>query len=277
MPGGSAGHRPGPPRSPPLERLVEFTQPFYTTGLGIAVPADAAMTWWPIVRSIFSIGFVRAVAALIAVALTVGFVVWVLERRHNEHFGGHPTRGIGSSVWWSALVMTQSAGSAGERVPMTLPGRVVAIIWMTASVIVIASFTAALTSQLTTTRLHGQVHGQDDLSSVRTGAVVGTATVRYLDRERINHREFATPQDALRALRSGQIDAVVYDRALLTWIVRTQFSGSIQVLDVTFDPQTYAIALPIDSKLRRLIDPVLPDDIESDWWLELLFRYLGTT
>ncbi len=259
------------------EQRVDFTQPFYTTGLGIAVPADPVMTWWPLVRSIFSVGFIRAIAALVAVALAVGCVVWALERRHNEHFGGRPSRGLGWSMWWSALVMTQSGASAGERVPMTLPGRMVAVTWMTASVIVIAAFTAALTSQLTMTKLHGLVHGQDDLRSVRTGAIAGTATIGYLDREHIRHRQFATPQDALRALRAGKVDAVVYDRALLTWIVRTQFSGSIQVLDTVFDPQTYAIALPIGSTLRARIDPVLLNDIESDWWRELLFRYLGTT
>ena len=47
----------------------------------------------------------------------------------------------------------------GEKVPVTLPGRLLAILWMVASVIVIASFTAALTSQLTLKQLRGTVHG----------------------------------------------------------------------------------------------------------------------
>lgn len=259
------------------DRLVDFSQPFYTTGLGIAVPADPAMTWWPIVRSIFSLGFLRALAALVAVALAVGSLVWALERRHNVHFGGHPTRGLGHGMWWSALVMTQSGAAAGERVPATLAGRVVAVVWMTASVIVIAAFTAALASQLTTTRLHGLVHGQEDLRFVRTGAIAGTATLGYLAQERIGYRTFATPEAGLRALRAGRIDALVYDRPLLTWLVRSQFSGTLEVLGSTFDPQTYAIALPAGSKLREPINRVLLDDLESDWWRELLFQYLGTT
>jgi polar amino acid transport system substrate-binding protein len=47
--------------------------------------------------------------------------------------------------------MTQGGSAAGEKVPVTLPGRLLAITWMVASVIVVASFTAALTSQLTLT------------------------------------------------------------------------------------------------------------------------------
>jgi polar amino acid transport system substrate-binding protein len=47
------------------------------------------------------------------------------------------------------------------------------------------------------------------------------------------------------------------------------------VLDATFDPQVYAIALPKGSKLRMLIDLALIDAVRSDWWRESLFSYLG--
>jgi polar amino acid transport system substrate-binding protein len=68
---------------------------------------------------------------------------------------------------------------------------------------------------------------------------------------------------------------VVYDRPLLLWLVNARFSGSLQVLDATFDPQVYAIALPQGSELRILIDLALLDAIRSDWWRETLFAYLG--
>ncbi len=258
------------------ERRVDFTEPYYSTGLGIAVPSAKAMTWWPIVASIFSIGFVRALAGLVGVALTVGLLVWFFERRHNEHFSGPATKGIGSSVWWSALTMTQSGGASGDRVPITLPGRVVAIVWMTASVIVIASFTAALTTQLTTRTLLGLVHSEADLRSVRVGAVGGSETVSYLDHERIEHREFPDVMAGLRALRSGNIDAFVYDRPLLAWAIRQNFPGTLEVLNVTFDPQVYAIALPQDSSLRSALNLSLLSVVESDWWRQTLFRYLGS-
>jgi polar amino acid transport system substrate-binding protein len=59
----------------PRLRLVDFTQPFYSTGLGIAVAADAGISWWPIVGNVFSLGFLRAVAVLFAVSLAVGVVL----------------------------------------------------------------------------------------------------------------------------------------------------------------------------------------------------------
>jgi polar amino acid transport system substrate-binding protein len=258
----------------PRYRAVDFTQPFYSSGLGIAVKTDAGITWWPIVGSVFSIGFLRAVAMLFAVSLAVGIVLWLIERRHNEHFGTH-RRGFGSSLWWSAVAMTQSGSAAGEKVPVTLLGRLLAIVWMVVSVIVIASFTAALSSQLTVKRLTGTVHEEADLRYARVAAIAGTETTEYLSREHIPYQPFADVGTALSALQKDRIDALVYDRPLLTWLVNERFSGSLKVLDATFDPQVYAIALPRDSALRTPINLSLIDVIRSDWWREMLVSYLG--
>jgi polar amino acid transport system substrate-binding protein len=51
----------------PRLRRVDFTLPFYSTGLGIAVADTTSITWWPVVTNIFSLGFLRAVLALFAV------------------------------------------------------------------------------------------------------------------------------------------------------------------------------------------------------------------
>ena len=66
------------------------------------------------------------------------------------------------------------------------------------------------------------------------------------------------------ALQKGRIDALVYDRPLLLWLVNERFSGSPRVLDGTFEPQAYAIALPNGSELRMRIDLALLDSIRSD-------------
>jgi polar amino acid transport system substrate-binding protein len=258
----------------PRQRVVDFTQPFYSTGLGIAVASDGGIIWWQIIRNVFSLGFIRAAAVLFAISLSVGVVLWLIEHRHNEHFGAHQ-RGLGASVWWSAAAMTQAGGAAGEKVPMTLPGRLLAMAWMVTSVIVFASFTAALTSQLTLKHLRGTVNGEADLRYVRVGAVAGTETTEYLSHERIAYQVLADTEAGLTALQKGRIDALVYDRPLLLWLVNERFSGSLRVLDGTFDPQVYAIALPQGSELRMPINLALLDAIRSDWWRETLFAYLG--
>jgi polar amino acid transport system substrate-binding protein len=254
------------------QKLVEFTQPFYATGLGIAVSTRDENRWLPILRTFLSFGFLQAILVLVTIAMSVGFLVWLFERRHNENFGGG-AKGLGSGFWWSAIAMTQAGAAQGA--PRTLPGRALAVGWMIASVVTIAVFTAGITSTLTKRELQGVVHGVNDLRSVRVGAVAGSATVDYLRRERIAHRGFADAQEGLKSLQAGDIDAFVYDKPLLTWIVRQNFSTSARILDGTFDPQNYAVALPLDSPLRRTLNLALLDVIESEWWQQTLFQYLG--
>jgi hypothetical protein len=57
-------------------------------------------------------------------------------------------------------------------------------------------------------------------------------------------------------------------------MVRGSFP-SLKVLSVTFDPQNYAIALPVSSELRVPLDIALLEAVTSDWWRQVLYRYLG--
>ena len=255
------------------QRILDFTQPFYTTGLGIAVSTREENRWLPIFRTFLSFGFLQAIVALVGIAMGVGILVWLCERRHNDNFGGGVAKGLGSSFWWSAIAMTQAG--AAQNAPTTLAGRALAVGWMITSVVTIAVFTAGLTAALTKRELQGVVHGVNDLRSVRVGAVAGTATLDYLQRERITYSGFNDAQEGLKMLVAGGIDAFVYDRPLLTWLTRQHFSTTVRVLDVTFDSQNYAIALPPDSPLRHMIDLALLDAIESGWWEQTVFQYLG--
>jgi ABC-type amino acid transport substrate-binding protein len=261
--------------TPARQRLVDFSMPYFHTGTGVAVQANLITSWGPVVRSIASFSFLGAAMALLGLAFLAGALIWLFERRANEGFGGGMARGISSGVWWSTNTMTQRA--SGGTAPATLPGRIVAIVWMVVSVIAIAVFTAGITSALTTKRLHGAVNSLADLSALRVGAVRGTSTEDALVRMRIKYRTVVSPKDGFEALQDGTIDALVYDRPILAWMIRQEGSSSIELADVTFEPQSYAIALPNDSALRKPINVALQEAEASDWWKDTLFRYLGQT
>ena len=255
------------------ERNVDFSQPFYNTGLGIAVSVHSTSVWYEITQTMTSLGFLQAVGALIGISLAVGALIWLFEHRHNEDFGGGAARGLGASIWWSAEAMTQA--STGHRAPKTLGGRTLAILWMVMSIITIAVFTASVTSALTTRQIRGLVNGAEDLPRARVGAVSGSATTGFLDGERIRHRDFANVQDGFRALTSGSIDAFVYDKPLLAWTAEQQFPTSVQVLDTVFEPQNYGMAMPAGSRYRKPIDVAILEAIHDEAWKETLFQYLG--
>jgi polar amino acid transport system substrate-binding protein len=254
-------------------QILDFTQPFYSSGLGIAVLVGDEASWLPIIRTMTSFGFVQAVLVLVGLALVSGILVWLFERRQNEDFGGGIARGLSTGVWWSAVAMTQR--HTGDLGPRTLPGRIVAIVWMIVSIITIAVFTASVTSVLTIKHLQGMVHGVSDLSLVRVGAVAGTSTEDTLSRLKVPYRKFAAPENGLRALRTHSIDALVYDRPLLAWLIRQRFSSSIELVDTTFAPQEYAFAVPSGDSLEKSFNVAILDAIHSDWWEQTTFRYLG--
>ncbi len=251
---------------------VDFTQPFYNTGLGVAVPINEN-PWLAIGRALLSFGFFQAVGVLLGFAMAVGFLIWMLERRKTEHFGGG-AKGLGSSFWWSTIAMTQAG--AAHNAPATLPGRIVAMGWMIASVIAIAVFTAGITSTLTRRGLEGAVHGFNDLRSVRVGAVANSPTTDYFGRQRLSFQAFPDIQSGLSALGAGKIDAFVHDKPLLTWMVHNEFSSAVRVVDTSFSNESYAIVLPKNSALRPMLDLAVLDQVESDWWQQTLFETLGT-
>jgi ABC-type amino acid transport substrate-binding protein len=255
------------------ERALDFTSAFYSTGLGIAVTDGGPPSWVPVVKALTSFGFAQAVLALIGLALAVGLLVWLLERRHNEEFGGTVARGLSSSVWWTTVAMTQRG--IGNFGPRTLPGRAIAMLWMVGSIIAIAVFTAGITSALTVRKLQGAVHSVADLSTVRVGTVAGTSGETSLAALRVKAKGFPTARDGLIALRAGEIEAFVYDKPLLAWTVNQEFRNSVELLDTVFEPQHYAFAVPPNSPLRKPISVGILENTQGRWWEDNLFRHLG--
>lgn len=255
------------------ETEVDFTHPYFDTGLAIAVPTRAS--WTTAIRSLFTPQFLSAVGTLGLVILGVGILVWVFERRANsEEFGGTPIRGIGSGFWWSAVTMTTVG--YGDKSPRTFMGRLVGLIWMFVAIIVISGLTAAITSSLTVSQLETSIRSVDDLSRVKVGALQSSTTAVALGERGVETRAFATPLAGIRALAEGEIDAMVHDEPVLRYLVRSGYGSELQVLDITFEPQQYGIALPPGSPLREPMNRALLDILVSQGWQTQRKRYLGS-
>lgn len=152
---------------------------------------------------------------------------------------------------------------------------VVGLIWMFAGVIIISSFTAAITSSLTLGGLQGPVQGPADLARARVGTVDSSTTAEYLAARHIAFARYSNPLDALRALEAGALDAVVYDAPILRFDIHAGFNGRLRVLPSTFERQYYGIALPNGSPLREEINRALLARVEAPEWAGVLARYLG--
>lgn len=260
--------------TPEREKAFDFTHPFYSTGLGIAVSLKNERPWLTVLKRFLSLAFFKVVAALTALLLAVGLLVWWFERKKNvDQFGGGPAKGIGAGFWWSAVTMTTVG--YGDKAPRTTGGRAVALIWMFAAIIIISSFTAAITSSLTVSQLEPLVQGPQDLPKARVGTIPDTTSAQYLEDKIISFERYRTSQEGLEAIARGEIDAFVYDAPLLRYLINQKFRGRLVVLPNTFLRQDYSIALPSGSPLREPINLVLLHKIREDAWHETIRRVIG--
>ena len=262
--------------TPEREIRVDFIHPFHTTGLAIAVRDDYRHGWLGSLLAFFSADFLRVVLALIVLLLVCGLLVWLFERRKNpEMFGGTTPEGVGSGFWWAAVTMTTVG--YGDKAPRTIGGRIVALVWMFASLIVISGFTASIASALTLGGLGSPVQGPEDLDEVRVGTVPQTTSALYLDEQNIPFEQVESVPAGLDALHEERIDALVYDRPILLYLVRTEHSGRLQVLPPTFERQDYAFAVRPDSTLREPINRTVLELVAGERapeWKKLLKQYL---
>jgi polar amino acid transport system substrate-binding protein len=256
------------------EKTMDFSHPFYTTGLGIAIPRSKQRNWLGLFLSFFSWQFLQVIGGLAAVLLIVGVLVWLSERRKNsQQFGGGIMQGAWSGFWWAAVTMTTVG--YGDKAPTTVLGRVLALIWMFAGLIIVSSFIAAITTALTVTQLGSSIQGPQDLTRAWVGSIAGSTSETYLRQHHIAARYFQTPLAGLQAVAAGEVDAMVYDAPLLRYLATTELPGKVEVLPATFERQDYGIAMAAGSTLREPINRVLLDKITRTAWKDLLYRYMG--
>ncbi|MDX1640107.1 MAG: transporter substrate-binding domain-containing protein [Balneolaceae bacterium] len=253
------------------EATVDFTHPYYISGLGIAVSYQPVGLWQSLL-AVFSTDFLWVVFLLIVLLLFWGVLIWFFERKNNpEEFGGNTAEGIGNGFWWAAVTMTTVG--YGDKSPRSLGGRIIGFIWMFAAIIVISFFTASIASSLTVNQLESRVSGPQDLPNVRVGALENSATVVFLDSEEISSSKYPSIEDGLLAVENNEIDAFVHDAPIIGYYINQEFQNRVQMLPNSFNKQYYGIVLPSNSDIRNQVNQIILEYINSDEWLDLIEQY----
>jgi len=257
------------------EARFDFTHPYFAAGLGLAVRGEPRGNLAGSLTGLFTYQFVVAIAALVGLLLFVGVLIWLLERRQKSHFDSRPSRGIADGVWWAAVTMTSTG--YGDKVPATLGGRVLAVVWMFASIFLVALFSATLASSFVIGRLKTGISGPDDLTRVRVAAVSGTAGEQWLKTQGLNTRTYPFVIQAMKALQRGDVQALVYEKAILGYMIKEYGWSELRVLPHTLAVREYAIALPNDSPIKKSINLALLKVVHGPAWKDIIQRYLGET
>jgi polar amino acid transport system substrate-binding protein len=259
-----------------LEVILDFSNPYSHSGSAIAVKTTSGRSGLlRLAGRFFSITSLKVIASLGLMWIIAGLLVWLFERRQDHKmFGDRFLHGLGHGIWWAAVTMTTVG--YGDKAPKTVGGRVVAIVWMLASIVVISSFTATIATSLTVDQLRGKVHGFNDLPNVRVGTLTQSEFLETLAHNGISATPYKNIPAGLQALSDSDIDAFVHDEALLKHLVKTRFPGRLHVLPDIYKHYYICMALPPGSQLREPLNRALLKVMAGEEWRVLLKRYLGS-
>lgn len=259
------------------EKVLDFSQPFFESGLQIMAPAAAAGSIWVALEGLASAPVLGGVFALIIALILVSWLLWWLEHKRNEEsFPASPLAGFREALWWSTNVLI--AGGCENKAPEGTPGRLLAVMWMLGGIAFTSYITAVFTSTLTVTRLTTQVQGISDLQGQLVGTLEGSSSDAFLSKSGIPLEGHDTVESAMHALLTKEVKAVVYDAPMLRyWMaMHPKDAEKVALAGDTFARQHYGFALPMGSVRRKQVNEALLQLRGSGYLEDLEKRWFGS-
>ena len=258
--------------------FMDFSQPYYDSGLQIMVATNAARSGnlaGNLSRQFLNWSTIKVVGAVFLVMFLISHLVWWFERRRNPEMYPEPYGpGVWESFWWTISMLC--TGGCEAKGPMGVPARLVAILWMLVSIVLIAYFTAAVTTEMTVKTLTGDISGPGDLPGVKVGTIAGSTAETWLRNNKAKVSAYPDVPSAVAALNAGELKAVVYDAPILRYYLAKRVGTRLRLVGPTFEKQFYGIGLQQESPLRLPINRALLALNERGFMDELQKKWFGS-
>ncbi|KAF7823134.1 glutamate receptor 3.7 [Senna tora] len=259
-------------------RIVDFSQPYTSTGLVIVAPIDKGKSSAWVFLKPFTADMWCATAASFVM---VGVVIWILEHRVNDDFRGPPKRQIVTMCMFSLSTLFKT----NQENTVSSLGRMVMIVWLFLLMVITASYTASLTSILTVEQLSSPITGIDSLiaSNSPIGYQVGSFAYNYLTESLYVQRSrlvpLGNPEEYARALQLGPshggvaaiIDELPYVELFLSkhkdfGIIGQQFTRSSW--GFAFQRES-PLALDMSTAILKLSENGELQKIQKEWFCKM--------
>ena len=241
--------------TPEREKLVDFSLPYFDSGLQIMVRAQSDNSFVASLRSVPWLALGQFLAVSVVIVFILANLVWLVERRGDPNFQKPWPRAVGEGLWVTMLII--ATGEHGERESAGLWKRVLVPAMWLIGVVLIAQFTATVTSFQTVARLQSNIRGPDDLPGKTIGTAPGTVAAQYLAERGLPFVNIDSAADGFKMLMRGDVQAIVYDAPTLQYWAGRLGNGSLAVVGPIFMPAKYGIAVANGSPLRKTINETL--------------------
>jgi polar amino acid transport system substrate-binding protein len=256
---------------------VDFSYPTHRSGAAVvfAKRTDAASAFQEYGTAVGELGML--IIGILVLLAVIGVLMWWFERFRSKDSTSESASAVTSwheGVYWAVVTMTTVG--YGDKTPKTHLGRALAVVWMVGSLVLVSLLTTNLIARITVSRVEGMTASRtSDLAGKRLGAVAASSGAEYLDAQHLAYQRFETLPDALNAVASGKLDAVVNSIGALQYLARTRFADTIAPPHSVLAPAYMAFALPMNSALKRPLDRALTIVSASPEWRSVEDTYFG--
>ncbi len=254
------------------EAKVDFSHPMFSSGLAIAATKKERSGIRTALSQIFSARLLKMLAVLGIGIVLVGNMVWLARFRRRPALKRYRT-GVVEGMWFAGK--TLGSADFGDEEPTKPFGRLLALVWMFAGIIIIQYFTALTTTALTIQQIDGSIRGIQDLPGKRIVTVEGTTADTWLTEQGLAHNRVASIDLAYPEMIDGRADAIVYDAPVLLRWTATAGGGKAQMAGPVFKQEAYGIAVASGSELREQINAALLDIQSDGTYLALYNRWFA--
>ena len=257
------------------EAFIDFTQPYFDSGLQVLVHAQAGSHLLDVFDSIPwpTIGLLLGVFLLIM--LVMAHILWLVERRSTECFRKGYLRSIGEGMWAVALIV--ATGEHGDREAPRIVKRLIVFCMWLLGVVLIAQLTATVSSTQTVDRLNSKIRGPADLAGKTIATVRGTVAADYLTEQGLLYVEVASAEEGCDLVAKGEVQALVFDAPTLQYLATKRGNGLLRVVGPIFAAQKYGIAVADGSSLRKRINKALLEMYEDGRYKALYNKWFSRT
>ncbi|MBS0185138.1 MAG: transporter substrate-binding domain-containing protein [Proteobacteria bacterium] len=250
----------------------EYTIPFYVSGLGVSILKSNPIK--VMIDYFISWNFLKFIVFIMLFIVVQTFTLWLFERKKNPYYKGGFWKGVGNGLWWSAGIATLN--EAGDVATKSIGGRVIAVFWMFAALIMINIFTGSIVSKLTVGELSSHIEDLSDLRRMKVLCLNGTDSKQFLDDHFISYEIVPSLKEGFNLLNKNQAQALIYNEPILKYEMKKYPNPDIKFVPAGLVNQYYSFMVPQGSDILYFLNQEILNLINMQEIQTILLKYFGS-
>ncbi|CAF1332977.1 unnamed protein product, partial [Rotaria sordida] len=255
---------------------VDFSVPIYETAIRVIVRDSSPI-------SVNFLSYLRPFSlevwlSIIGIVIYSGLLVFLFERRTIEET--QDCRGLRAIIFGVYQALSTVIGMGSDLPLRTKSSRIIVIGLFTLSVLLVATYTANLSSYLTLQRTQPPISGIDDIKNGRLRfdriGVLSNSAIEEFYTSYISNEFYPVKSvpDIYTLLLNNYIDAALGDALSIEYAVDRHYCGNLSVIGVGFAKSTYGIVmaknwrykLDLDVNIVTLRESGELESLEQKWF-----------